>query len=47
MKECEFSDASGEIMHVLTAWDSGNKQEFVPYMKMMLDKWQKGEDEDA
>jgi hypothetical protein len=46
-QECTFSDASADIMHPLTAWDQGNKQEFVPYMKMMLGKWHAGDEDDA
>ena len=46
-EQCTSSDASGEIMHPLTAWDNGDQQEFVPYMKMMMEKWQRGEDDDA
>jgi hypothetical protein len=44
-KECDFSEASLDIMHPLTAWDKGNEQEFVPYMKMMMSKWSAGDAE--
>jgi hypothetical protein len=46
-KECGLSDACADIMHPLTAWDGGEKQEFVPHMKLMMDKWRRGEDDNA
>jgi hypothetical protein len=30
-----------DLMHPLTARDNGSEQEFIPYMKMMLEKWGK------
>jgi len=32
-------DAHDDIMHALAAWDHGDTQEFVPWMKTMLEQW--------
>jgi hypothetical protein len=37
--ETDVDGAHGNLMHPLTAWDRGNKQEFVPYMKLQLREW--------
>jgi hypothetical protein len=34
-----ITDAQEEIMHPLTAWDEGNEQELIPYMKTKLTEW--------
>lgn len=31
--------ARNDIMHPLTAWDRGEKQEFAPYIEMKLRQW--------
>lgn len=36
--------AEQDIMHPLTAWDRGNAQEFVPWMKTAMRGWS---DDDA
>ncbi len=46
-EECTLSDACADMMHPLTAWDHGDKQEFVPYMKTMMAEWQRGGDDNA
>ena len=35
----DLVEAHEDIMHPLTAWDKRNAQEFIPYMKLMLEKW--------
>jgi hypothetical protein len=45
--KCELPEAYADIMHPLTAWDKGNKQEFVPYMKMKMGQWRGAEDSDT
>ncbi len=41
LKGDAFDDALADLMHPLTAWDNGNEQEFIPYMKLMLKEWKK------
>jgi len=36
--------ANEDIMHPLTAWDRGNAQEFIPWIKLRMDDW---EEDDA
>lgn len=37
--DSNLAEAHGDLMHPLTAWDIGNAQEFIPYMKMQLEAW--------
>lgn len=37
--EDDLDASKADILHVLTAWDNGNEQEIIPYMKMLLDSW--------
>jgi len=37
--EEDLDSAKADILHVLTAWDNGNQEEILPYMKMLLDSW--------
>jgi len=32
-------EAEQDIMHPLTAWDQGNDQEFIPWMKTAMNGW--------
>lgn len=38
---CDPATGHADLMYPLTAWDKGNKQEFIPYMATMLAKWKK------
>jgi len=38
--KCSASDGRADIMHPFTALDRGNETEFVPWMQMMLDRWE-------
>ncbi len=42
----DADDAHADIMHVLTAWDRGNAQEFAPWMKTKLEEWEEESDSD-
>lgn len=39
--ESSASDAFADIMHPLTAWDIGNEQEFIPWMRSALQEWER------
>jgi len=39
--ECNGTDAVADLMHPLTAWDKDNQSEFVPWMQLYLEKWNK------
>lgn len=40
---CSVSEGLSDIMHPLTAWDKGNRQEFRPWMKLKMDGWRADE----
>jgi hypothetical protein len=44
--DIDADDAHTDIMHVLTAWDHGNTEEFVSWMKAKLEEWEEESDSD-